>query len=78
MQQRDFFCRRKALRALNERLKREQRSPPETNEEIWPSIDDEKIVKEAEGENEINKVLENSNNDVNETETSVKNDTVDV
>ena len=35
------YFRRKALRALNERLKKEQENRETSNEENWPSVDDE-------------------------------------
>eukprot|EP00112_Aurelia_sp_Birch-Aquarium-sp1_P006744 Seg1738.12 transcript_id=Seg1738.12/GoldUCD/mRNA.D3Y31 product="Transmembrane protein 115" protein_id=Seg1738.12/GoldUCD/D3Y31 len=45
--------RRKALRALNERLKREQSSHEDNNEESWPSIDDETTKKGTEASDVI-------------------------
>eukprot|EP00794_Sanderia_malayensis_P015685 gene15685-17267_t len=47
--------RRKALRALNERLKKEQETLPEKTEESWPSIDDENALKETEENEEESK-----------------------
>ncbi len=54
------------MRALNERLKQEQKSLPEKEEENWPSIDDENATKETERDKENERTLENSE-DVAET-----------
>ena len=54
----DYF-RRKALRALNERLKKEQENQETTNEENWPSVDDE-TTKNDNDASEVTIDLENN------------------
>jgi len=51
--------RRKALRALNERLKKEQENQETTNEENWPSVDDE-TTKNDNDASEVTIDLENN------------------
>ena len=53
------YFRRKALRALNERLKKEKENREVTNEENWPSVDDE-MAKDGSDANEVIIDLENN------------------
>ena len=53
------YFRRKALRALNERLKKEQENQETTNEENWPSVDDE-TTKNDNDASEVTIDLENN------------------
>ena len=53
------YFRRKALRALNERLKKEQENREVANEENWPSVHDE-MTKVGPDANEVVIDLENN------------------
>ena len=51
------------MRALNERLKKEQENQEETNDENWPSIDDEASKNEANTNDVIVDLENNSSSD---------------
>lgn len=61
--------RRKALRALNERLKREQQNPEQQDGENWPTIDDDRKENEE--------IAEETNQTRDDTQ-DFDNDTIDV
>ena len=65
----NFLNSRKALRALNERLKREQQNPEQQDGENWPTIDDDRKENEE--------IAEETNQTRDDTQ-DFDNDTIDV